>query len=92
MNALKPIRNPEIITKTISQETMLYTAEGELIHQLNPTARLIWELCDGEHTLQDMEQALRSTFSIAPEQDVIMDIRRTLDTFASQDLLQPATP
>jgi hypothetical protein len=72
----------------MGEETFLYRAETEAIHVLNPTARLIWELCDGEHTLADIEQALRTSFDIPAERNVIADIRQTLELFASKGLLR----
>ena len=59
MNTTRPVRKPDITVKDIGGETLLYSAAEEAIHILNPTARLIWELCDGEHTVEDMEQAIR---------------------------------
>lgn len=88
MNTTKPVRKPGIIVRDIGDETLLYSVEGAAIHVLNPTAKCIWELCDGEHTTPDMAQALRARFSIAAEHDVTGDIRRTLGVFAAKGLLQ----
>jgi hypothetical protein len=86
MNTTRPIRKPGIIVKDIGGETLLYSADEEAIHILNPTAQLIWELCDGEHTVEDMERAIRASFSVADEHDVVGDIRETLELFASKGL------
>jgi hypothetical protein len=87
MNTTKPVRKPGITVKDIGGETLLYSAAEEVIHILNPTARLIWELCDGEHSIEDMEQAIWDSFSVADEHDVTGDIQRTLEVFASKGLL-----
>jgi len=84
---MKPTRKPGIAVKDIGNETLLYSAKGEAIHVLNPTAKLIWELCDGEHTITEMEQAIRANFSVTDEHDVTEDIRRTLEIFAEKGLL-----
>lgn len=88
MSTTKPVRTPGVVVQDIGDETLLYSAEGEAIHVLNPTARLIWELCDGEHTTADLVQALRASFSIDAERDVTADIRRTLEDLAARGLLQ----
>jgi hypothetical protein len=88
MNTTRPVRKPGITVKDIGSETLLYSAEEEAIHILNPTAQLIWELCDGEHTVEDMEQAIRASFSVTDEHDVTGDIRRTLEVFAGKGLLK----
>jgi hypothetical protein len=88
MNTTRPFRKPGITVKDIGGETLLYSGEQEAIHILNPTAQVIWELCDGEHTVEDMEQAIRANFSVAIEHDVTGDIRRTLEVFADKGLLK----
>ncbi len=85
MNLTKPVH---ITVQEMGEETLLYSTEAEAVHVLNPTAKLIWDLCDGEHTLADIEQALRASFSISAEHDVAADIRQTLETFAGKGLLQ----
>ena len=85
---LKPIRKPGITAQDIGAETLLYSADEKLVHVLNPSAKLLWELCDGAHTADDMAAALRDNFSIPAQQDVLGDVQRTLQTFASKGLLQ----
>jgi hypothetical protein len=84
---MKPVRKPGITAKNIGGEMLLYSAEEEAIHVLNPTAELLWELCDGEHTVASMEQAIRANFSVTDERDVAGDIRRTLEVFAAKGLI-----
>jgi len=86
-----PIRNPDIVVKDIGGETLLYDTGDEAVHVLNPTAELIWELCDGEHTVEDMEQVIRAAFSVPDEHDVGEDIRLTLETFSGKGLLKKTT-
>jgi len=88
MNSERPVRRPGIVAQDMGRETLLYSAEGKAIHVLNPTAQCIWELCDGEHSAEDMERALRASFSIAAEHDVSGDVQRTLEVFAAKGLLQ----
>ncbi len=89
MNESKPIRKPGILSKDIGNERLLYSVEGKEIHTLNSTAKLIWELCDGEHSSAEMEQAIRARFAVNEQQDVIGDVRRTLETLWSKGLLEP---
>ena len=87
MNTTKPVRRPGIIAKDIGGETLLYGAEEEVIHVLNPAARLVWELCDGQHTVKDVARAMRAGFSVDDEHDVIGDVQQTLQVFAAKGLL-----
>ena len=89
---MKPVRKPSITAKNVGDEILLCGAEEEAIHVLNATAGLIWELCDGEHTIADMERAIRTSFSVANEQDVHRDVMQTLDVLADKGLLDTTTP
>ncbi|MCF6158277.1 MAG: PqqD family protein [wastewater metagenome] len=88
MNTIKPVRKEGVFTQDIGREALLYGVRGKAFHVINSTARLIWELCDGEHTIEDMEQAVRENFLISKGHDVIGDIRRTLRFFSSKGLLE----
>lgn len=87
MISSKPKRRPDVVVKEIGHETILYRNTQEGIHILNPTAKLVWDLCDGEHSPEAIEQALRATFAILPEHAVSEDIQRILGVFASKNLL-----
>ncbi len=88
MSTTKPKRKPGIVVKDIGGEVLLYSADEEAVHILNPTAQLLWELCDGEHTVADMEQAIRAKFAVPAKYDVAQDVRQTLSVFAEKGLLQ----
>jgi hypothetical protein len=88
---MKPVRKPGITARNIGDEILLCGAEEEAIHVLNATAGLIWELCDGEHTIADMERAIRTSFSVVNEKDVRRDVVQTLDVLADKGLLDTTT-
>lgn len=83
-----PAAKPGIVVEALGDETLLYSAEGKAIHVLNPTANLIWTLCDGSHTISDMEKAVRANFAVPEAHDLIKDVQQTLDTFRGKGLLQ----
>jgi hypothetical protein len=91
MDVSKPTRRSGIVAKKVGHEIILYGNTEEAIHILNPTAKLIWDLCDGEHTPADMEQLIRTQFSVPPERDVIADIASTLKIFSEKRLLADTT-
>ena len=88
MNTSRPIRKSEITVKDIGGETLLYGNNQKILHVLNSTAKVVWDLCDGQHSLTEIEQALRSNFSVPVDHDVMVDIEKTIESFASKDLLQ----
>ena len=88
MQITKPVRRPEIIVKEVGSETLLYSNHAGAIHILNPTAELIWQLCDGNHTLEDMEREITSKFSIDAGYDIMKDIKQALENFNEKELLE----
>jgi hypothetical protein len=88
MHASNPIRKPDILLQEAGEETLLYSPEGRAVHVLNPTARMIWERCDGQHSADDIARELRASFAVPPEHDVGADVQRTLEVFAEKGLLQ----
>lgn len=91
MSKTVPVRKQDIFIQDIGREALLYSVRGKAFHVLNPTARLIWELCDGNHTVEDIEQAIRENFSMANEYDISGDIRRTLKFFSNKGLIERVT-
>jgi len=88
MDNSNPLRKTGFTKADFDNEAVLYAVDDETIHCLNATARIIWELCDGTHSVDEMEQALRNAFSVPPDRDVRADILRTLNTLAAKGLLE----
>ena len=76
-----------ITQQTIGDETLLLDAKGGEVHVLNATALIIWQLCDGEHTLEMMASALRDQFALQGVDTVEQDVGQTLKLFSDKGLL-----
>ena len=83
----RPARKPGVTALSMGDETLLQDTDAHAIHVLNRTAQLIWELCDGEHTVAGIEQSVRAHFGLPPDRDILPDIERTLQAFADKGLL-----
>ena len=87
MNHTKPSRKSDIHAQQAGDETLLYSPTGGAVHVLNPTAYLLWERCDGQHSVADMVQELRDHFAVAQDHDLEGDVRHTVKTFVEKGLL-----
>lgn len=67
----------------------MYSPDGKGIHVINPTAILIWELCDGMHTPEDMAQIIMKSFSGTQGHDISGEIHQVLDVFVRKGLVEP---
>ena len=84
-----PVRREDVIYRQLNEaEAILYDLETGCLHVLNSTAMLIWEACDGAHTIEDMVAVITEQHTTTGNRDVAKDVRVTLDTFAAQGLLQ----
>lgn len=86
-SSVRARRHPDVTVKELGNETLLYAPGGQAIHVLNATAYLIWQLCDGKHTLEEMEQALREAFAVPDSHDVRQDVEQTLAELARKGLI-----
>ncbi len=84
---MRPVRTPGITLLDMGSEAMLEDRGAHAVHVLNQTARLIWEACDGEHTIADIEAAIRAWASVPEGRDIVPDIERTLRTFIDKGLV-----
>lgn len=92
MTEPRPRIKPSLIAKQMDSETVLFDPESGAVHTLNPTAWLIWQLCDGRHSLEDMAEVVRRDFSAGEGADVSDDIRRTIERFRKEGLLETDNP
>ena len=77
----------DVVCQSAGEETLLYDPLTDAVHVLNPTALAVWELCDGQHTLADIEAHLRAHFGDTLGQDVAGDVEAVLDTFEQEGLV-----
>ena len=88
MPSEKPQRRSDLLEKPLGDETLLYDADGGVIHVLNATAQVVWALCDGEHTSEEMAQTLADQFDLGDQFiDLATDVQETLAVFAQKGLL-----
>jgi Coenzyme PQQ synthesis protein D (PqqD) len=55
---MNPMRRGEVFQHSGSTGTAVYEADSDGLHVLNASAFAIWELCDGQTTLEEMAAAV----------------------------------
>ena len=83
-----PHQNTNLLVSEVDDELILHSGAMEVLHVLNPTARLVWDLCDAQHSPEDIAESMRSRFSIPQDHDVLADVMETLRVFSERGLLQ----
>ncbi len=83
----RPRRKADFRLELLDNEMLLYhPAETKILH-FNQTASLIWYLCDGEHTVEDVTQMLQGAYPEAAEV-IASDVTETLQQFAEQGCIE----
>ena len=82
------MRKAHLKIENIGNEAVLYNSNQKAIHVLNTTAQVIWELCDGNHTSEDIEREIRERFAVPEGYDVGGDVRQTLAIFSEKGILE----
>ncbi|MDY6991836.1 MAG: PqqD family protein, partial [Pseudomonadota bacterium] len=72
----------------VEGEAMLHDPTAQKVYVLNPTAALIWSLCDGNHTVEQMVDAIHTQFSQTTQADILQDVQQTLAWLNEYDLLE----
>jgi hypothetical protein len=72
-----PCSHPDILYWEPSEHEHATLVMGGPAKALNETGRLIWTMCDGQHTRQDILESLKAHF-VGMEEDVLL---RDLDAF-----------
>lgn len=84
----KPKTRKDILCKKIGSEVLLYDPKTEKVHVLNSTSYFIWELIDGNNSIEQMENSVRDYYQPENSQDVKVDVQRTIDKFIQMGLLE----
>jgi RecG-like helicase len=83
----KPKKREDIESQVLGDEIMLYDSVNEKIHVLNHTAYFIWQLCDGNHSLQDINKSMNSHFPEKSNLVILNDLKQTINDFCHKKLL-----
>jgi len=69
---------------------VVYQSSKDRVHFLNPVAAVIFELCDGNHTADDIRSILIAGYELSSFPD--RDFTSALSNMLTEGLIQPCTP
>jgi hypothetical protein len=62
-----PRRRDDVRLYDRELRSYLVVPDRAVAHELNPTARAVWELCDGTTTIEELIDAIRQVFAVERE-------------------------
>jgi hypothetical protein len=84
-----PCRGQAVREHQLLDEMLLYSPSQTNAFSLNPSARAVWELCDGRHTLGAMCTELSAQCG-RPADELLPDVEQAIRRFQEFGLLEPA--
>lgn len=89
MSKKGPLQKDGILSRKLGKEWMLYDPEKGSIHVINGMAEFVWKMCDGSHTLDEMEKRVKDVYQVAEGAALSRDLESIVQSFASMGLLIP---
>lgn len=57
-------KRENLTVQSVDEETLILDLDSNHIHQLNPTASFIWELCDGTMSVERLAEVFAGNYEI----------------------------
>ena len=87
MMLARPIRLGSVSDYGLEDEVLLYSSRSEKVFSLNISAKAIWELCDGSHTIVEIAQELGQRVGCSGD-ELLSDIMNAVSQFREHGLLE----
>ena len=79
-------RRNDLLTRTLDGELVIFDEANTVVHQLNETARAIWEHCDGSLSESELARQIADTFDVDLTR-ATEDTHRALSELIAQHLV-----
>ena len=83
---IKPKVREDLAIVELDGEAVIYDEANESLHHLNPTATLIFSLCDGTGTVRECSTDIAEAYGLDPA-EVEREVRGLLREFRKSSLL-----
>ncbi len=80
----KPIRNESCHMEELDDEVLLYNPTNNKTLYINKSASVIWQLCNGEQTVEDIITMIQEAYP-SDDDGLRQDILDTLNSLAKND-------
>ena len=81
------LRNPQVVLERVGNEAILYDRQSGRVHVVNGSAARLWDLVDGESTLDEVAARFAASYSM-PVSVVRADVEELFVTFRDRSLLR----
>lgn len=86
MESTTPTQNAEVSLQRVGNEAILHDRRNGRAHVINESAARLWELCDGQTSLDDVVSAFAAAYGMQPA-DLRDDVLYILGKFRQLGVL-----
>jgi PqqD family protein of HPr-rel-A system len=83
---MRPRARDDLAVVELDGEAVIYDERSGNLHHLNPTATVVFSLCDGNSTIKEMARDIGEAFEVPPA-DVEKQLRQLIRDFQGSELL-----
>jgi PqqD family protein of HPr-rel-A system len=83
---MKPKVRTDLTFVKVEDEAILYDPESVRLHHLNPSAALIFQLCDGSGTVKELARDIAEELGL-PQDDILRQVRQVVGHFKHSGIL-----
>jgi PqqD family protein of HPr-rel-A system len=83
----RPAKVAEVLELDMGDGLILFNHDSSLVHHLNPSASLIWHLCGGEASVEQLAQEIAEEYGLRTDQ-VFEQVASVIAEFEALDLVE----
>jgi PqqD family protein of HPr-rel-A system len=86
----QPAKSADVLELDMGDGLILYNHDSSLVHHLNPSAALVWQLCDGEASVGQLATEIAEEYGLRSDQ-VVEQVSAVIAEFDALDLVQDSS-
>jgi len=82
-----PGKREDVSLHLMGKDCILHDTRNGRVHVLNPTAKFVWDRCDGSTMVVEILDDLRNAFGNMEGNDLLDDVHQCLHQFRAEGLI-----
>jgi PqqD family protein of HPr-rel-A system len=83
----RPGKSADVLELDMGDGLILYNHDSSLVHHLNPSAALVWQLCDGEASVGQLATEIAEEYGLKAS-EVLKQVSAVIAEFDALDLVE----
>lgn len=87
----RPRKHADVLELDMGDGFILYNHDSSLVHHLNPTAAVVWQVLDGVATVERLATEIADEYGV-PVENVAMQVKSLIAELDAMGLVEDASP